>query len=421
MSGRVLHVLSQRPSRTGSGITLDAIVRLARESGWVQGALVGVPVSANPPSIGDLPATAVFPVTFHDDSAPDLPADLPFPVPGMSDVMPYPSTVWSDLTAKQLEQYRHVWREHLSRVIAAFKPDIIHTNHVWLMSSLLPLVAPGIPLLATCHATGLRQMELCTHLRSEVISGCRSIGHFFALRQDHRVQLAEIMAIPEHRISVIGVGFRDDIFFPDPSVSPETDALLFVGKFSHAKGLSCLLEALEKLREHHPQAVLHVAGDGAGNEAEELRQRMRAMSPAVIMHGQLDQPRLANLMRRCQVCVLPSFYEGVPLVLAEAGACGCRIVASELPGVKEQLAPHLGDTLQLVPLPNMAGIDTPAPGGLPAFIENLHLALGQALEPPASQLAKCPEDTWLTPLTWRSVFERVELIWKKIISDHEQG
>ena len=50
-------------------------------------------------------------------------------------------------------------------------------------------------------------------------------------------------------------------------------------------------------------------------------------------------------MRRCAVCVLPSFYEGVPLVLVEAAACGCRIVATALPGVIEQIAPYLNDAI----------------------------------------------------------------------------
>jgi len=36
MSGRILHLLSQRPSRTGSGVTMDALVRLAGRAGWRQ-------------------------------------------------------------------------------------------------------------------------------------------------------------------------------------------------------------------------------------------------------------------------------------------------------------------------------------------------------------------------------------------------
>ena len=57
---------------------------------------------------------------------------------------------------------------------------------------------------------------------------------------------------------------------------------------------------------------------------------MEDLVPLVTMHGQLDQPALADLMRRCAVCVLPSFYEGVPLVLVEAAACGCRLVSTDL-------------------------------------------------------------------------------------------
>ena len=42
MKGRVLHTLSQRPSLTGSGVTLDALAREAA-AGWSQRALIGVP------------------------------------------------------------------------------------------------------------------------------------------------------------------------------------------------------------------------------------------------------------------------------------------------------------------------------------------------------------------------------------------
>ena len=39
---KVLHLLSQRPLRTGSGVTLDATVRLAQQAGWEQQVVVGV-------------------------------------------------------------------------------------------------------------------------------------------------------------------------------------------------------------------------------------------------------------------------------------------------------------------------------------------------------------------------------------------
>ena len=84
------------------------------------------------------------------------------------------------------------------------------------------------------------------------------------------------------------------------------------------------------------------------------------MAPSVVQHGQLSQPELAEVARRSTVCVLPSFYEGLPLVLVEALACGCRLVATELPGIVEELAPRLGDALTMVELPSLeTGRPTP--------------------------------------------------------------
>jgi glycosyltransferase involved in cell wall biosynthesis len=404
-----LHVLSQRPSRTGSGITLESIVRHAQAQGWSQAAVVGVPATDPLPEVGTLAANDVLPVTFQDRDRSDIPSDIPFSLPGMSDVMPYPSSIWSQLGADELEIYRQKWRSHLRQVIANFQPDLIHGNHIWLVTSLLPELAQGIPVVATCHATGLRQMELTPHLKEEVVSSCCHLDHVFALRTDHKKLLQKILNLPEDRLSVIGVGFRDEVFHSQAEEDMrDQQAFLFVGKYSQAKGLPWLLDAFARLQENHPEVRLHIAGDGAGLEAEALRKRMQEMGRSVVLHGMLNQEKLADLMNRCGTCVLPSFYEGVPLVLAEAAACGCRIVATDLPGVREQLAPHLGPWLRSITLPPLVTIDQPDPEYLPGFVEDLNGAMEASL---VLQPISPPQ---LTPLTWRAVFHRVEEIWKNL-------
>lgn len=402
---RVLHVLSQRPSRTGSGITLDSIVRLAEARGWEQGAVVGVPFADHEFSVGRLTAERLFPVRFgHPD------ASLPFPVPGMSDVMPYSSSIWSRLTDEQLADYRRVWLDHLTAVLRDFKPDLIHSHHIWLVSSLLKDLAFDIPVVTTCHSTGLRQMELTPHLRKEVIAGCRRIDHFVALREDHAQTLANILEVNPTRITVCGAGYREDLFRPEPS-SPQGQDLIYVGKFSRAKGLPWLLDAFEKLLPTRPNLTLNIAGDGAGPEAEDLRARMRTMAPNVVMHGLLNQQQLAALMGRCALLVLPSFYEGVPLVLVEAAACGCRILSTDLPGVRDQIAPYLGDGLETVPLPRLRGMDVPEADDLPKFVAQLGAGLSSSL---AKNGRPTPD---LSRYTWGAVFERVERIWKDLLTN----
>ena len=157
----------------------------------------------------------------------------------------------------------------------------------------------------------------------------------------------------------------------------------FYSNIYFINGIFCLVNrthsAFTNLLDKDANLRLHIAGSGAGPEAEALRQRMRALAPAVVLHGQLDQPQLADLMRRCGVCVLPSFYEGVPLVLVEAAACGCRLVSTALPGVVERIAPHLADRLTLVPLPRLKGSDQPVAADLPRFVADLEAALAQVV------------------------------------------
>jgi len=108
-----------------------------------------------------------------------------------------------------------------------------------------------------------------------------------------------------------------------------------------------------------------------------------------------------------------SFYEGLPLVLVEALASGCRLVATALPGVDRELAPRMGGLLTVVPLPRLRGADEPLEQDLPAFTASLAGAIRQSLE-------KTRKDgpvitSTLRTFTWRAVFGRVERVWIDLI------
>jgi glycosyltransferase involved in cell wall biosynthesis len=406
-SSTVLHLLSQRPTLTGSGITLDMLAREAGRRGWRQHAVVGVPASAPPPRIEPLPAENIYPLLFET-------AELDFPVPGMSDVMPYPSTRFSRMEDARWERYRAAWRAHLETVARKVRPDVIHSHHLWLLSSLVKDSFPGIPVVTHCHSTALRQMELCPDRAPEIVAGVRRNDAFVSLHGGQAAQIVETLKVSAEAVHVVGAGFRADLFHAAGRPDAAGETLLYVGKLSRSKGLPSLLDAVEGLARRRPGLRLHICGGGAGAEAEALRGRLEAMAPAVVFHGQVDQGTLAERMRQAAVCVLPSFYEGLPLVLVEAAACGCRVVATALPGVMEQLAPHLGDALFPVEMPPMAGIDTPVEAALPAFVDRLESALDAALD-----VTLDVKDSRGTPavqaFTWEAVFQRVEAVWRSVI------
>lgn len=401
---RVLHCLCQRPSLTGSGVTLEAVVRHAADAGWDQRVVVGVPREDPQPEVGGLSDERVHPLAFGGH-------DLPFAVPGMSDVMPYESTVFSTMSDDMVGSYEAAWKAHISKIIHDFKPDIIHSHHIWLMSAILKDLAPEIPVVTHCHATGLRQMKLVPRLADVVRAGCVRNEGFTVLHREHARVLANDLAVAEDRIHVVGAGYRSDLFHGKGRNPNQRPALLYIGKYSAAKGLPSLLDAFDRLSRKRPELNLHIAGDGAGEEAEALRKRMLTMAPRVVLHGQIPQTDLAELMRRATVVVLPSFYEGLPLVLVEALACGCRLVATDLPGVVEELAPRLDTALELIELPAMAGIDTPVEAELPGFVDRLESGLAVALDAPR------PGDQTeaLKSFTWEAVFQRVEDVWRKMM------
>ena len=404
---RVLHVLSQRPSQTGSGITLDALVRLGAAAGWDQEVVAGVPATDPEPEVGGLNRERIHPLVFQR-------GELPFPVPGMSDVMPYESTRFSDLSPAMVASYRAAWAAHLAPLLQRFRPDLIHVHHLWIVGSMIKDLAPGIPVVNHCHATGFRQMDLCPGLAGEVQAGCSRNDRFAVLHQGHATELVRRLGVQPERVMVVGAGYRTDLFHARDRRPGRAGRLLYIGKYSEAKGLPWLLDAFEQLSDGDALMELHVAGSGAGEEAERLLERMKRMTPGVVLHGQLSQQELAELMRTSDVCVLPSFYEGVPLVLVEALACGCRLVATDLPGVRSEIAPHVGALLDLVDPPRLEGVDRPVQADLPAFVERLGAAIRSAL---AKRTLGDPAEIMpaaLKQFSWEQVFQRVETIWRAL-------
>jgi glycosyltransferase involved in cell wall biosynthesis len=117
--------------------------------------------------------------------------------------------------------------------------------------------------------------------------------------------------------------------------------LLFVGRLRIRKGVEVLLEALREI----PGAVLRIAGDGEHRAA--LERAAADLGPAVSFLGTRDAARVRTLLRGAAALVVPSIYEGMPLVVLEAMEAGVPVVASAVSGIPEVVVD--GETGWLVP------------------------------------------------------------------------
>jgi len=123
--------------------------------------------------------------------------------------------------------------------------------------------------------------------------------------------------------------------------------LLFVGRLRIRKGVEVLLEALAGLRGRSPATMLKIAGDGEHRAAVERRTDELGLRDAVAFLGGCAGPRVRALLRGAAALVVPSIYEGMPLVVLEAMDMGVPVVASAVSGIPEVVVD--GETGWLVP------------------------------------------------------------------------
>ncbi|HEY2739245.1 MAG TPA: glycosyltransferase, partial [Thermoanaerobaculia bacterium] len=113
---------------------------------------------------------------------------------------------------------------------------------------------------------------------------------------------------------------------------------LFVGRLRIRKGVEVLLAALRSLLAAHPEARLLIAGDGEHREALERSATELKLGSAVRFLGRCSAGRVRGLLRGARALVVPSIYEGMPLVVLEAMEAGLPVIASAVSGIPEVVA-----------------------------------------------------------------------------------
>jgi glycosyltransferase involved in cell wall biosynthesis len=118
--------------------------------------------------------------------------------------------------------------------------------------------------------------------------------------------------------------------------------VLAVGRLAAQKGFDVLLDVAAHWRDLDPAPLLAIAGDGP--LAGELRARAASLGVDVTFLGRRGD--VADLLAAAAVFVLPSRWEGQPLILQEALRAGAAIVATEVGGTPDLVG---DDAALLVP------------------------------------------------------------------------
>ena len=129
---KILSITAQKPHSTGSGTYLTELVRSFDRTGCRQAVVCGV----YPDDNIDFPdSVACYPVFFSRSS--EESGNISFPVTGMSDIMPYESTRYRDLTPVMINEFEEAFIAAVDKAVNELDPDLIICHHLFLLTALV--------------------------------------------------------------------------------------------------------------------------------------------------------------------------------------------------------------------------------------------------------------------------------------------
>lgn len=233
----------------------------------------------------------------------------------------------------KISSLRHNLRQIqlLKKAIVASAPDLtisfVNTTNIMTLLASWTLKVPTI---------------VCEHVHP-AFNGLSKIAK---LLQKWTYRRAALVTVQTHGALAFFPSDRyDTIVIPNPVTIPESDPiesqlftddrhLLAIGKLIHQKGFDLLIKAFAQICEAHPEWTLTILGEGEmRGELEELCLELevqdRVFMPGVVKNVDAH-------LRKADVFALSSRYEGFPVTLCEAMACGVPVIATDcLSGPRE--------------------------------------------------------------------------------------
>jgi glycosyltransferase involved in cell wall biosynthesis len=219
-------------------------------------------------------------------------------------------------------------RRALLEVMAEFDPDIVHLHSSF---------AGAVGRLALPRGAGRPRVLYCAHgwafddsRETKMRGGLSRVERALASRTDivinispHEMGLLKRRGFPDPKVRLVVSGLKNETPLPGPASRPDdhTVTLLFVGRFDRQKGLDLLLA--EMARPECANVRLLVAGANVLAQAG-LGELPENVTPL----GWVDRAKIPELMAGVDAVIMPSRWEGMPLVALETLRAGRPLLAS---------------------------------------------------------------------------------------------
>jgi glycosyltransferase involved in cell wall biosynthesis len=137
------------------------------------------------------------------------------------------------------------------------------------------------------------------------------------------------------KLEVTRLGVDASLYSPPTRAVPVTIEILTVGRLAAVKAHRVLIDAMARLVRQGLNVRLRLVGDGAERTALESQAASLGLSDRIVFEGWQNQQRVHAFYCQADVFALPSFAEGIPVVLMEAMAMEIPCVATRITGIPE--------------------------------------------------------------------------------------
>lgn len=368
---KVLHIIAQLPSKTGSGVYFSNLIEefnLVHNNYALYGDQDGIEYDFN--LVTD---SHKYIVNFNNDK-------LDFPIVGMSDIMPYKSTKYKDMTDEMLEKWIQSFKSKILKAYNEIQPDIIICHHLWILTSLtINLLRDKCArIIGICHGTDIRQALQNPKLREKYVRNIHKLDKIFALSENQIPEINSIYHVDKDKIIMAGGGYNQRLFYRNDNLKEDGNEFLnivYAGKISNAKGVFELIDAFKSLK-YGNDIILNIIGTPQGKNIEKIHKKIKGTNNIKIFNAK-NQESLAELFRYSSIFILPSYFEGLGLVAIEALASGMFVVSSKLDPLMEALGDKVNksNAIEYVELPRLVNIDIPLEDDIPKFVNGLAKAI----------------------------------------------
>lgn len=241
------------------------------------------------------------------------------------------------LTETDLDALTDTWDRNFQRIISQWKPDIIHTQHLWVVSE--AATRSSLPVFVTSHGSELalaRQHPLRTGCAPGKSPGLRSV-----------IFVSEFVAsmgtslLPKRIPHVTLYNAYDAEIFHIKRSTDITDnpTLGFAGRLVTYKNCDHFLRAVALAARHQPRLRAWIAGDGPEHAHLASLATKLGIDGIVTFLGQRRAEQLADLFRASNAVAVCSYEEPLPTTALEAAACGTPVLAAISGGLREIIFP----------------------------------------------------------------------------------